>query len=74
LNAHFEASWKTLLNRRVEQARQILAKLFGGKRVPFMLTRSGYEFSGVASAGNLLISGAKALVLTSREFLYHLPR
>ena len=27
LNAHFEASWKTLLN----QARQILAKLFGGE-------------------------------------------
>ena len=62
LNAHFEASWKTLLNRQVEQARQILTKLFGGERVPFMPTRLGYEFSGVALAGSLLIGSAKSLV------------
>ena len=62
LNAHFEASWKMLLNRQVDQARQILAKLFGGERVPFMPTRLGYEFSGVASVRSLLIGGAKALV------------
>jgi hypothetical protein len=61
LNAHFEASWKTLLNRQVEQARQILVKLFGGQRVPFIPTRLGYEFNGVAGAGKLLIGSAKSL-------------
>jgi hypothetical protein len=65
LNAHFEASWKLLLKRQVEQARQILAKLFGGQRVPFIPTRSGVEFRGVAAAGNLRnlhIGEAKRLV------------
>jgi hypothetical protein len=62
MNAHFEASWEMLLNRQVEQARQILAKLFGGERVPFSPARSGYEFKGIASVGKLLIGHAKGLV------------
>ena len=62
MNEHFEVSWKMLLNRQIEQARQILAKLFGGERVPFTPTRLGIEFNGVAAVGRLLIGGAKALV------------
>ena len=62
LRAHFRRSWETLLSRQVTQSRQILAKLFNGERVPFLPTRSGYEFKGIASAGKLLIGRAKGLV------------
>lgn len=66
LQAHFEASWKTLLTRQVGPTRQILRKLFNGDRLPFipMTNESGsqYEFKGTASIGRLLTGGAKALV------------
>ena len=62
LRAHFRRSWETLLSRQVTQARQIIAKLFNDERVPFLPTRSGYEFKGIASAGKLLIGHAKGLV------------
>ncbi len=35
LRSHFRQSWETLMTRQVAQARQILAKLFNGERVPF---------------------------------------
>ena len=50
------------MTRQVAQARQILAKLFNGERVPFSPAGSGYEFKGIASAGKLLIEHAKGLV------------
>ena len=50
------------MTRQVAQARQILAKLFNGERVPFSPAGSGYEFKGIASAGKLLIGHAKGLV------------
>jgi site-specific DNA recombinase len=62
LRAHFRQSWEALMNRQVVQARQILAKLFNGERVPFSPAGSGYEFKGTASIGRLLVGRAKALV------------
>jgi site-specific DNA recombinase len=62
LRAHFRQSWEALMTRQVAQARQILAKLFNGERVPFSPAGSGYEFKGIASAGKLLIGHAKGLV------------
>ncbi len=66
LQAHFEASWKTLLTRQVGPTRQILRKLFNGDRLPFVpMTNergSRYEFNGTASIGRLLVGRAKALV------------
>jgi site-specific DNA recombinase len=66
LQAHFEASWKTLLTRQVGPTRQILRKLFNGDRLPFipMTNESGsqYEFRGTASIGRLLTGRAKELV------------
>jgi hypothetical protein len=50
------------MTRQVAQARQILAKLLNGERVPFSPAGSGYEFKGIASAGKLLIGHAKGLV------------
>jgi site-specific DNA recombinase len=66
LQAHFEASWKTVLTRQVGPTRQILRKLFNGDRLPFipMTNESGsqYEFKGTASIGLLLTGRAKRLV------------
>lgn len=66
LQAHFEASWKTLLTRQVGPTRQILRKLFNGDRLPFipMTNETGaqYEFKGTALIGRLLVGRAKALV------------
>jgi site-specific DNA recombinase len=66
LQAHFEASWKTLLTRQVGPTRQILRKLFNGDRLPFIpMTNergSQYEFKGTASIGRLLTGRAKELV------------
>ena len=66
LQAHFEASWKTILNSQVGPTRQILRKLFNGDRLPFipMTNEAGsqYEFKGTASIGRLLAGRAKALV------------
>ena len=66
LQAHFEASWKTVLTRQVGPTRQILCKLFNGDRLPFipMTNESGsqYEFKGTASIGRLLTGRAKGLV------------
>src|SRR5215467_13470708 len=66
LQAHFETSWKTILSRQVGPTRQILRKLFNGKRLPFSPicknTESCYEFEGIASLGGLLTGRAKALV------------
>lgn len=66
LQAHFEASWKTLLTRQVGPTRQILRKLFNGDRLPFipMTNESGSqcEFKGTASIGRLLTGSAKELV------------
>lgn len=66
LQAHFEASWKTLLTRQVGPTRQILRKLFNGDRLPFipMTDESGsqYEFKGTASISRLLTGRAKELV------------
>ena len=66
LQAHFEASWKTLLTRQVGPTPQILRKLFNGDRLPFipMTNESGsqYEFRGTASIGRLLTGRAKELV------------
>lgn len=66
LNAHYEASWKTILTRQVGPTRQILQKLFNGERVPF--TPAGdeagrrYEFKGTAALGRLVMGRAKVLV------------
>lgn len=62
LRSHFRRSWEALMSRQVTQTRLILAKLFNGERVPFTPTRSGYEFSGIAAAGKLLIGHAKSVV------------
>jgi hypothetical protein len=66
LQAHLEASWKTLLTRQVGPTRQILRKLFNGDRLPFipMTNDSGsqYVFKGTALIGRLLTGGAKAVV------------
>ena len=66
LQAHFEASWKTLLTRQVGPTRQILRKLFNEDRLPFipMTNESGsqYEFRGTASIRRLLTGRAKELV------------
>jgi hypothetical protein len=62
LRAHFRQSWEALMTRQVAQARQILAKLFNGERVPFSPAGSGYEFTGTASIGRLLVGHAKGLV------------
>lgn len=62
LRAHFRLSWEALMSRQVAQARQILAKLFNGERIPFSPAGSGYEFKGIASVGKLLIGHAKGLV------------
>ena len=66
LQAHFEASWRTLLTRQVGPTRQILRKLFNGDRLPFipMTNESGtqYEFKGTASISRLLTGRAKGLV------------
>ena len=35
LQAHFEASWKTILTRQVGPTRQILRKFLNSDRVPF---------------------------------------
>jgi len=66
LQAHFEASWKTVLTRQVGPTRQILRKFFNRDRLPFipMTNESGsqYEFRGTASIGRLVTGRAKALV------------
>ena len=66
LQAHFEASWKTVLTRQVGPTRQILRKFFNRDRLPFipMTNESGsqYEFRGTASIGQLVTGRAKALV------------
>ena len=66
LRDHFKKSWQTILSRQVDQARQILRKLFNGDRLPFipMMNESGsqYEFRGTASIGRLLTGRAKGLV------------
>lgn len=66
LQAHFEASWKTVLTRQVGPTRQILRKFFNRDRPPFipMTNESGsqYEFRGTASIGRLVTGRAKALV------------
>jgi site-specific DNA recombinase len=66
LQAHFEASWQTILTRQVVQTRQILRKLLGPDRLPFIpITNergSQYEFKGTASIGRLVVGPAKALV------------
>ncbi|HSL03647.1 MAG TPA: hypothetical protein VK901_08930 [Nitrospiraceae bacterium] len=66
LQAHFEASWKTILTRQVGPTRQILRKLFKGDRLPFTPATDGtgsrYEFHGVATIGRLVTGRAKALV------------
>lgn len=65
LQAHFEASWKTILTRQVGPTRQILRKLFNGDRLPFIpaIDQAGsrYEFKGTASIGRLLVGHAKGL-------------
>jgi site-specific DNA recombinase len=66
LQAHFEASWQTILTRQISQTRQILRKLLGPDRLPFIpMTNergSQYEFKGTASIGRLVVGRAKALV------------
>jgi site-specific DNA recombinase len=66
LQAHFEASWKTILTRQIGPTRQILRKLFNGNPVPFTpaIDQAGhrYEFKGTASIGRLVTGSAKALV------------
>ncbi|MDE3218774.1 MAG: recombinase family protein [Nitrospirota bacterium] len=66
LQAYFEASWKTILTRQVGQTRQILRKLLGPDRLPFIpMTNergSQYEFKGTALIGRLVVGRAKALV------------
>jgi site-specific DNA recombinase len=66
LNAHYEASWKTILTRQVGPTRQILRKLFSEERVPFTPAsdESGrrYEFRGTAAIGKLITGSAKVLV------------
>ena len=66
LQAHFEASWKTILTRQVASTRQILCKLFNGNRLPlYPLPDAGssqYEFKGTAAIGRLVTGRAKALV------------
>ncbi|WP_420799902.1 recombinase family protein [Nitrospira moscoviensis] len=66
LQAHFEASWKTILTRQVGPSRQILRKLFDGARLPFTPTidaeGSRYDFHGTASIGRLLPDRAKKVV------------
>ena len=66
LQAHFEASWKTILTRQVGPTRQILRKLFNGDRLPFTPatdeTGSRYNFKGTASIDRLLVGRAKGLV------------
>ena len=66
LEAHFEASWKTLLTKQVGPTRQILRKLFNGDRISFTPATEQasphYQFEGTASIGRLLVGRAKALV------------
>ena len=66
LQAHFEASWKTILTRQVGPTCQILRKLFNGDRLPFNplpgAGNSQYEFKGTAAIGRLVTGRAKALV------------
>ncbi len=66
LNAHYEASWKTILARQVGPARQVLRKLFNGEPIPFIPANDEagrrYEFKGTAAIGKLVTGRAKALV------------
>jgi hypothetical protein len=66
LNAHYEASWKTILARQIGPTRQVLRKLFNGQPVPFTpaIDEAGrrYEFKGTAAIGLLVTGRAKALV------------
>ena len=45
LQAHFEASWKTILTRQVGPTRQILRKLFNGDRLPFIPMRTKVDLA-----------------------------
>ena len=66
LRDHFRKSWQTILNRQIEQTRQVLRKLFNGDRLPFipMTNETGtrYEFKGTAAIGRLVTGRAKAVV------------
>lgn len=57
LRDHFKKSWRTILNRQVDQTRQILRKLFNGEHLPFIPvtneTGSRYEFKGAGAIGRL---------------------
>ncbi len=56
LQAHFEASFKTILTWQVGPTRQILRKLFNGDRLPFIPTTddtgSRYEFKATLKGIN----------------------
>jgi site-specific DNA recombinase len=66
LRDHFRKSWQTILDRQIDQTRQILRKLFNGDRIPFIPVRdetgTRYEFKGTAAIASLVTGRAKAVV------------